>query len=59
MKQFVPPTQAQVKQNQEAQIKRIQDDPNIPAGQKERIIALYQGQNRSSAGPPRATAGSQ
>lgn len=40
-KPFVPPTAEQTKQYQEQQIKNIQDDPNIPADQKEGIIARY------------------
>ena len=51
MKQFVPPTAAQAKQNQEAQIKNVQDNPNLSPEQKVRIIALYGGADRSPARP--------
>jgi len=57
-KPFVPPSPALAKQYQDAQIKSVQDNPNIPAGQKDRIIALYQGGGRAAALPAQSTTGS-
>jgi len=57
-KPFVPPSAVQVKQNQEAQIKRIQDNPNIPADQKARFIAMYQGGGRTVNPTASSAAGS-
>lgn len=50
-KPFVAPTAEQTKQYKEAQIKSIRDNPNIPTDQKQRIIGMYQGQNRSQTMP--------
>jgi len=51
MKQFVPPTPAQTQQYREAQVKSVQDNPNIPPDQKARIIGMYNGASR----PPSAS----
>ena len=50
-KPFVPPTAEQTKQYQNQQIKSIQDNPNIPEDQKQRVIGMYQGQNRPQSMP--------
>jgi hypothetical protein len=53
-KPFVPPTPEQTKQFQDQQIKNIQDDPNIPADQKDGIIARYR--TKPTQAQPAATA---
>lgn len=56
-KQVVPTTPEQKKQFQDQQIKSIQDNPNIPADQKQRIIGMYQGGGEAQAQNPAAHVG--